>query len=201
MDGALRQVIRRTIMPKMRSLVALVLVLGFAAVPTLTSAPPASACSGSSASLADGVRNAGSIYYARIVTVTPTSVGFNSLRLDVEEVVDGPAPSHVTRVIPNEACVGIRVGQVGVVVLGSVDPFRDGRDDVYNLFFAIGPGRTSRAEAEAALGVLPPATDTAAAPHVDPGTPQLPLVAVACFSFVAALIYVRRRQSTLPRAR
>ncbi len=180
--------------PTMRFLVARALVLSVAAVASLMSAPMALACSGVNGSLSDGVRNAESIYYARITGVTPTSGGFHSLRLDVGGVLDGPAPREVTRVIANQSCVGIEVGQVGIIVLGSVDPFRDGRDDAYNLFYAIGMGRTSRADAEAVLGLSPPPTDRAAAPIAERETPPLALFAVLPISVIVACWYMRRRE-------
>ena len=81
------------------------------------------ACSGGVASLETGIRGATSVYYARIVAASESWDGFFDPRLDVGRVVRGTGHSPVTRVSANEACSPIEVGDVGVVVLGSVDSF------------------------------------------------------------------------------
>ena len=172
-----------------RAVVVIALVIGAAAHPQSVSA-----CSGGIASLANGVHHARAIYYARVLAVHETSLGFLDLRLDVQDVVRGTARAHVVRAIPNEACTGVRVGQHVVVVLGSIDPFRDGLGDPYNLIYVLGAGRTTRADAQAALGVLPPATD-AAIPSADgqPLTTQI-LLLTAPIAFAFAVLYLGRRR-------
>lgn len=182
----------------MPSFAAISLASAFIFFGAMASPPHASACSGGTASLADGVRDAASIYYARVVEVKTTGVGFSELQLDVEGVVQGSAPAHISEVIANEACETIVVGNVGVVVLTSVDPFRDGRRDIYNLFYVLGPGRTSWAEAKAVLGASPPLTDTMSPPSQTgkgPGV-DLGILAIAAISCVIAATYLRHRQVT-----
>lgn len=160
-------------------------------------AQPASACSGGTAPLAAGVRGATSIYYARIVGAGESSVGFFDLRLDVGRVVRGTGLNRISQVIPNQACEPLAVGDSGVVVLGSVDPFDDGRNDVYNFFYVIGPGRTSQAEATAVLSALPP---TDAVPVVADriraeSAPVTILIAIALATFTLAAGHHHRRRA------
>jgi hypothetical protein len=54
----------------------------------------------------------------------------------------------------------LSVGQDGIVVLGSVNPFGDGPHDVYNFFYVLWPGHRNAAAARALLGELP-STDAA----------------------------------------
>jgi hypothetical protein len=142
---------------------------------------PAAACEGGNASLAVGINGATSIYYARILAAHASDVGFYVLRLDVGQVVRGPAPSEVSHLITPRACDELSVGQYGIVVLGSVNPFGVGPTDIYNFFYVLGPGHTSAAGAAQVLSALP-ATD--ALPRLGPATPEggspmLPLVAGA----------------------
>lgn len=160
-------------------------------------ARPALACSGGTASLAAGVSGASSIFFARIVGAEESSVGFFDLRLDVGRVVRGVGINHVSQVIPNQACERLEVGDSGVVVLGSVDPFDDGRNDVYNFFYVIGPGRTSQTEATAVLSTLPPTDAALVVPdriRAD-STPLAILIAVAVASFTLAGGHFYRRGS------
>jgi hypothetical protein len=78
-----------------------------------------------------------------------------------------------------------------------VDPFHDGRNDVYNFFFVIGPGRTSRAEATAVLSTLPPTDAALVVPSRIPAdiAPLAILIAVAVASFMLAAGHFDRRGS------
>jgi hypothetical protein len=155
------------------------------------------ACTGLTASLATGIRGATSIYYATIVGSGESSIGFFDLRLDLGRVIRGTALRHISRVIPNEACSPLEVGDFGVVVLGSVDPFNVGPSDVYNFFYVIGPGGTSQSEATAVLSGLP-STDTApSVPARGPTASSLLLILLAVFvaSSTAASTRIHRRRS------
>jgi hypothetical protein len=152
-------------------------------------AQPAAACSGGDAPLATGVRGASSIFYARILADHVSSVGFYDLQLKVGRVIRGHGQSHVVHLITPRACDSLAVGDVGVVVLGSVDPYGVGPHDIYNFFYVLGPGHTSAAEAAALLADLP-ATDTAPALGVRgsaPVSPALPLIGAAAVG-IAVLV-------------
>src|SRR5674476_61059 len=86
-------------------------------------AGPAAACTGGDAPLARGVWGATSIFYARILADSVSAVGFHDLRLEVGRVVRGRGQSQVADLITPRACDTLAVGDVGVVVLGSVDPY------------------------------------------------------------------------------
>lgn len=158
----------------------------------LAAAVPVAACTGGSAPLSIGIRGATSIYYARIVAATRDGNGFHDVRLDVGRVIRGPAPSHVTRVVAAEVCEGFTVGDNGIVVLGSVDPFGVGPDDTYNFFYVLGPGRTSAAEAAALFAGLPDTGTASGSSQLPaPGTP--PWLALAFGTAVVVLVHADRR--------
>ena len=119
------------------------------------------ACTGQDATLASGTRQATSVYFARIISDSESSVGFHTLTLDVGSVVKGAAPRRVSQVIGAKVCSGLPDGAPGLVVLGSVNPLGGEPKATYNLFYVFGPGFYSRAEA-AALLLDAPATDTMA---------------------------------------
>ncbi len=153
-------------------------------------ASPVSACEGFTAPLATGIRGASSIFYARIVSERESGSGFYELRLQVGRVVRGTAQTHVVHLLTPRACDTLAVGDFGVVVLGSVDPFGVGPNNRYNFFYVIGPGHTSAAAATRILSGLP-ATDTAQTtpPSSTVGFGWLALVAggaTALFSLVRA---------------
>lgn len=154
-------------------------------------AQPAAACSGGDAPLTTGVRGANTIFYARIVADRVSSVGFHDLRLKVGRVIRGLGQSHVVHLVTPRACDSLAVGDVGVVVLGSVDPYGVGPHDIYNFFYVLGPGHTNAAEAAALLSALPP-TDTTPAIGVRgsgsaPASPLMPLIAAAAVG-IAVLV-------------
>jgi hypothetical protein len=156
-------------------------------------AQPVAACSGGDAPLATGVRGATSIFYARIVADHVSSVGFHDLQLTVVRVIRGHGQSRVTHLITPRACDSLAVGDFGVVVLGSVDPYGVGPNDIYNFFYVLGPGHTSATEAAALLSDLP-ATDTAPAPGAPgpaPAAPVIPLIAAAAAGLVTLVARLR----------
>jgi hypothetical protein len=160
-------------------------------------ATPVAACTGGDAPLAVGVRGATSIYYARIEVASASTIGFYDLRLNVGRVIRGSGRSHVVKVITPRACDELKVGNFGVVVMGSVNPYGVGPNDIYNFFYVLGPGHTSASTAAAVLSNLP-ATDTVSAVIDEPvGTGSWWAVLVA--STVAALSYLRRRHGHLDR--
>lgn len=81
------------------------------------------------------------------------------------------------------------MGDAGIVVIGSVDPFEVGTTERSNLFYVLGPGHLSQAEAARALDALPATdTDTPTPQSQSPGPPVgLPVLAglaaglLACF--------------------
>ena len=158
-------------------------------------ATPVAACTGGDAPLAVGVRGATSIYYARIEGASASSLGFYDLRLKVGSVVRGSGISHVVNVITPRACDELKEGDFGVVVIGSVDPYGIGPNDIYNFFFVLGPGHTSASTAAAVLSDLP-ASDTVSS-AVDEPVRTDPWWAVFVASTVATWSYLRRRQSLL----
>ena len=160
-------------------------------------ATPVAACTGGDAPLAVGVRGATSIYYARIEAASASSLGFYDLRLKIGSVVRGSGRSHVVSVITPRACDELKEGDFGVVVIGSVDPYGVGPNDVYNFFYVLGPGHTSASKAAAVLSNLP-ATD-AVSIGVDKPVGTEPWWAVFVVSAVAALSYLRRSRGTLDR--
>ena len=157
-------------------------------------ASPVAACSGGDAPLATGVRGATSIFYARIAGASESSVGFYDLRLKVGSVILGSGKSHVVRVINPHVCNALKVGDFGVVVIGSVDPYGVGPNDIYNFFYVLGPGGTS-----ASMAVLSdlPNTDTTISPGVDDPGGSRAWLAVLGVSTVATLSYLRRRHVVL----
>jgi hypothetical protein len=165
----------------------------------LASGQSALACSGFDVPLADGIRDASSIYFARIISDRGGGDGFYSLTLDVGSVVQGEAPSRVTHVVGAKACAGLPHGASGLVVLGSVNPLGDEThpNDTYNLFYVFGPGFYSRAEAVALLRDAP-ATDTASITpppsRADGG--MLPVLGLALVSMLALLRWRDRGHAT-----
>ena len=155
-------------------------------------ATPVAACTGGDAPLAAGVRGATSIFYARIATASASSLGFYDLQLKVGRVVRGSGQSHVVQVITPRACDELKVGDFGVVVIGSVDPYDVGPNDVYNFFYVLGPGHTSAAAAAALLSDLP-STDTVSS-GVDRPVGIEPRWAVLVASSAATWSYFRRKQ-------
>ena len=160
-------------------------------------AMPVVACTGGDAPLATGVRGATSIYYASIADASASPVGFYDLRLKVGSVIRGNGQSHVVRVINPRVCTALKVGDFGVVVIGSVNPYGVGPNDIYNFFYVLGPGGTSASTAAAVLSNLP-ATDTVSS-GVDEPVRTEPWWAVLVVSAVAALSYLRRRHGRLDR--
>jgi hypothetical protein len=158
-------------------------------------ARPVAACTGGDAPLATGVRGATSIFYARIEAASASSLGFYDLRVKVGTVIRGSGRNHVVKVITPRACDELKVGDFGVVVIGSVNPYAVGPNDIYNFFYVLGLGHTSASTAAAVLSNLP-ATDTVS-PAVDGRVGTEPWWAVLVVSAVAALSYLRRRQSVL----
>ena len=158
-------------------------------------ATPVAACTGGDAPLAVGVRGATSIYYARIEGASASSLGFYDLRLKVGSVVRGSGISHVVNVITPRACDELKEGDFGVVVIGSVDPYGIGPNDIYNFFYVLGPGHTSASAAAAVLSNLP-ATDTPPS-RVDQSRGTEPWSAVLVASTAATWIYLRGRQGRL----
>ena len=170
--------------------------VAFAVMPLLfwlsASAQPVAACTGQEATLAAGVHGATSIYYARIVAEKESSVGFYDLHLAVGKVVRGTASAQVSHLITSRPCDSLSVGQSGIVMLGSVDPFGVGPNDVYNFFYVLGPGHTSAAAAATLLGGLP-ATDTVpgAAPIVRGSNPLAAFFMVLFVSVAAGLLVLQ----------
>jgi hypothetical protein len=163
----------------------------------LASGTSAVACSGQDVTLADGIRNAASVYFARIISDRESGLGFYTLTLDVGSVVKGEAPRRVTQVIGAKVCDGLPHGASGLVVLGSVNPLGDQAhpNDTYNLFYVFGPGFYSRAEAVALLGDAP-ATDTAVVVTGSPSGPEggmLPILGLALVSMWTLLRWRDRR--------
>ncbi len=154
-------------------------------------ATPVAACTGGDAPLATGVRGATSIYYARIEVASASTIGFYDLRLNVGRVIRGSGRSHVVRVITPRACDELKVGDFGVVVIGSVNPYGVVPNDIYNFFYVLGPGHTSASTAANVLSDLP-ATDAVSVGVNKPvGTESWWAVLVA--STAGALSYLRRR--------
>ena len=158
---------------------------------------PVAACTGGDAPLATGVRGATSIYYARIEVASASTIGFYDLRLNVGRVVRGTGRSHVVQVITPRACDELKVGDFGVMVIRSVNPYGVGPKDIYNFFYVLGPGHTSASTAAAVLSDLP-ATDAVSAVVDDPVGTE-PWWAVLVASTVVALSYLRRRHGHLDR--
>jgi hypothetical protein len=158
-------------------------------------ATPVAACTGGDAPLATGVRGATSIYYARIEVASASTIGFYDLQLKVGRVIRGSGRSHVVKVINPRACDGLMVGDFGVVVIGSVNPYSVGPDDIYNFFYVLGPGHTSASTATAVLSDLP--ATHALSLGVDKPVGTEPWWAVLVASTFAALSYVRRRHGHL----
>jgi hypothetical protein len=98
-------------------------------------------------------------------------------------------------VINPRVCNALRVGDIGVVVIGSVDPYGVGPNDIYNFFYVLGPGGTSASMAAAVLSDVPN-TDTISPGVDDPGGSGAWL-AVLGVSTVATLSYLRRRHLVL----
>lgn len=146
-------------------------------------------CEGGNAPLATGIRGASAIFYARIRSARMSADGFYTLSLDVGRVVRGQAQDRVARVVTPRACDVLAVGDAGVMVLGSVDPFGIGPNDRYNFFNVIGPGRTSVGEAERVLAVAP-ATDTPTPSSPSPSAPVMPL---GILSGICAGLFVLRQ--------
>lgn len=159
-------------------------------------ASPVAACNGGDARLATGVRGATSIFYARIAGASESSVGFYDLRLKVGSVIRGSGKSHVVRVINPRVCNALKVGDFGVVVIGSVDPYGVGPNDIYNFFYVLGPGGTSASMAATVLSDLPN-TETTISPGVDDPGRSGAWLAVLGVSTVATLSYLRRRHVVL----
>jgi hypothetical protein len=162
-------------------------------------AQPAAACSGGTAPLATGVRGATSIFYARILADRASSVGFHTLRLAVGQVIRGRGQTTVNHLITPRACDSLAVGDFGVVVLGAVNPYGGGPNDLYNFFYVLGPGHgTSAAEAANVLSGLP-ATDTAteAGPTPSAEIPLLLPVAAGASVGLLALFRLRRRETAV----
>jgi hypothetical protein len=146
-------------------------------------AQPVAACEGGDAPLATGIRGASSIFYARIVADKESSLGFHSTELRVGRVLRGRGRSHVSHLITPRACDQLAVGDFGVVVIGSVNPYGVGPNDIYNFFYVLGPGHTSASAAARVLSDLP-ATDTAASVSGRGSSPEGWLVAlIAAVSF------------------
>ncbi len=80
-------------------------------------------------------------------------------------------------------------------MIGSVDPYGIGPNDIYNFFYVLGPGHTSASRAAAVLSDLP-ATDAVSSGVEEPFRTD-PWWAVLVASTVATWSYVRRRQSRL----
>ena len=99
------------------------------------------ACTGQDATLASGTRQATSVYFARIISDSESSVGFHTLTLDVGSVVKGAAPRRVSQVIGAKVCSGLPDGAPGLVVLGSVNPLGGEPKATYNLFYVVAPRR------------------------------------------------------------
>ena len=160
------------------------------------------ACSGQDATLAAGFRGATSVYFARIVGLRPTTIGFYGLTLDVGQVLRGTAQTHVTHVVNAQVCAALELGDSGVVALGSVNPFGVGPKDLYNFFFVLGPGHhVNRADVLAALSTAPE-TDTAsndarANPAGSP--PALGLVGLTSVIVMLILQHSRRERLQPPR--
>ena len=160
-------------------------------------ATPVAACTGGDAPLVVGVRGATSIYYARITNASSSPLGFYDLQLKVGRVIRGSGRSHVVQVITPRACDELKIGDFGVVVIGSVDPYGVGPNDIYNVFYVLSPGHTSASTAAAVLSDLP-ATDAVSAVVDDPVGTE-PWWAVLVASTVVALSYLRRRHGHLDR--
>ena len=160
-------------------------------------ATPVAACTGGDAPLVVGVRGATSIYYARIANARSSPLGFYDLQLKVGRVIRGSGRSHVVQVITPRACDELKIGDFGVVVIGSVDPYGVGPNDIYNFFYVLGPGHTSASTAAAVLSDLP-ATDAVSTVVDDPVGTE-PWWAVLVASTVVALSYRRRRHGHLDR--
>jgi hypothetical protein len=160
----------------------------------LTNGPSVLACSGQDVTLANGTRQAASIYFARVVSDRASGDGFHTMTLDVGTVVKGTAPRHVSRVIGAKVCSGVPDGPSGLVILGSVNPLGGEPNGTYNLFYVFGPGYYSRAEA-AALLLDAPATDSVDAtksPDVAEGG-MLPTLGIAVGSMWGLLRWRHRR--------
>jgi hypothetical protein len=170
----------------MRGAIRAVLIITSLIAGLLVSVRPAIACTGGDAPLSIGIRGASSIYYAKIADLQESVDGFYDLELDVGRVIKGTALRHVGRVVTPRACDGLQVGDAGVVVLGSVNPYGVGPNDIYNFFYVLGAGHTSPAEARRLLSL--PATDTASIDAAAPsdGTRVVLLAGAALISLVIA---------------
>lgn len=155
-------------------------------------AMPVAACNGGDAPLATGVRGATSIYYARITAASASTIGFYDLRLKVGRLIRGSGQSHVVQVITPRVCDELKVGDFGVVVIGSVNPYGVHPNVIYNFFYVLGPGHTSASAAAAVLSDLP-ATGTGSS-RVDEPVGSDPWWAFLVASTVATWSYMRRRQ-------
>src|SRR5438309_3999825 len=165
------------------------------------SAKPVAACSGGDAPLASGIRGATAIFYARIVAAGE-AVGFYDLQLEIGPVVRGPATSHIAGVITPRACDQLSVGDSGLVVLGSVDPYGDGRGDVYNFFYVLGPGHMTAAQAADVLTALRPTDGPPPADSPDTtSTGQSELLATLALVTFAILISTLAVRLILPSRR
>jgi hypothetical protein len=174
--------------------------VGLAMVPLvmwlLASAQSTFACEGGDAPLSTGIRGATSVFYARIVGLQESSDGFYDLRLDVGRVVKGTGTSHVGHLITPRACDVLEVGDAGVVVLGSINPYGVGPNDIYNFFYVLGPRHTSAADANTILSRLPE-TDTGSFVVGDIGSKSTQvevLIAAAVAGFVFVSGYLRQRR-------
>ena len=166
--------------------------LWIASVPT-----PVAACTGGDAPLAIGIRGASAIFFARIQSETLSSVGFYTLDLAVGRVIRGQPQRHVTHLVTPRACDELFAGDAGVVVLGSVNPFGVGPNDLYNFFYVLGPGHTSAADAAQVLAALP-ATDTALPIGTPHATSEPVPVAVLAGGLAGFLVLARRTRRRPP---
>jgi hypothetical protein len=163
---------------------------------TVISAGSALACTGENATLEGAFRDSRSIYFARIEHARASSIGFYELTLDVGRIVRGQAKTHVTKLISAEVCESLEVGNSGIVVLGSVDPFGGGPTDTYNFFFVVAPGRTSQADVAAALSDTPATDTTPAAPDTSWSPFSLDLAMIGVGSWVFGLVLRRSGHRT-----
>jgi hypothetical protein len=124
-----------------------------------------------------------------------SDLGFYELDLDIGRVIKGSGTSHVGHLITPRACDGLKVGDAGVVVIRSVNPYGVGPTDIYNFFYVIGPGRTSAAEARAVLSGLPGTDTDAVVGQYHPGYPNraglLGVIAFASFGFATWYLSAR----------
>jgi hypothetical protein len=162
----------------------------------LGAAPPVLACTGLDATLADGLRHADAVYYARITAQEDTGAGFHTLTLDVGTTVRGDAQQRVTQTVSAKVCTGLEPGQRGLVVLGAKNAFDgDGSGATYNLFYVFGPGYYARAEAGALLGAPPTDTADVAEMHGTMNGFDLGWVGSMAFLAVSVLLGLRGRRT------